>query len=272
MGKKGNKKEKGFSLRFAEDTSPSTSVGFNASVQLERMFPALDKTIIREVLAACRQDIENAANMLIEMGLVQQFGGPSLSLSQPMNSQITPKNANFVERGSHDSAKSTDRQSESAIQSLPADMLLKLFGYFRTVDLMMCSRCCRQWSTLCLQILETVPRLDITHPSNRYNLALMASCPRVASIKVYSAIFLCNIFRAFVSASIAQVRGAFDAFPAIALQRCAATTLAHIQLVTCSGTYPRTHAPTSPLVRSTLDDALVSPSVQACATSTSCRC
>lgn len=183
MGKK--KGNKGFTLRFANEMSPATTMGFNPAVQLQRMFPDVDNDVIHDVLCACRQDVEGAANTLIEMGLVRNFEGPSLSLSEHPNPKITSAKTNDEDMDSLTAAKfSGHRRSDSSILSLPPDMLLKLFGYFRAVDLVSCSRCCRDWLSICSQLLDAVLRLDLMYPTNRYNLSLLASCPRVASIKV----------------------------------------------------------------------------------------
>ena len=178
MGKRGKKKT---FVSFADDSSSSTSTGFCAAVKLERMFPDLDRGLLLDVLHQCGQNVDDAANALIETGLTQEFMGPSLSLS---NQQSSRKAAAEWKAVTIDPALLMVQQPEGVIMSLPPDLLLKLFGYFRTVDLIICSRCCRQWLVLSSQMLEAVQRLDLKYQSNRYNLALLASCPRVASIKV----------------------------------------------------------------------------------------
>jgi hypothetical protein len=194
-GKSNKKQQQAFKLRFADDTSDATTVGFNIAVQLERMFPDVDKEVVREVLSACKHNIEKAANILMEMGLVQQFSRSSLKLSEETervnlsdhrrchgDAAIGPGSGPAL--GGDRERRSLTSAREPAVLSLPSDMMLKLFGYFRTVDLVVCSQCCHAWLELATRLLDATPRLDLKYQSNRYNLALLASCPRVASIKV----------------------------------------------------------------------------------------
>ncbi len=195
-GKSNKKQQQAFKLRFADDSSDSITVGFNPAVQLERMFPDVDKEVVHEVLSACQHNIEKAANTLIEMGLVQQISGPALNLSDQverlgisdqhscrMEAAITASERRPA-LGRDKERRSLTNARDPAVLSLPSDLMLKLFGYFRTVDLVVCSQCCQAWLELATRLLDATPRLDLKYQSNRYNLALLASCPRVSSIKV----------------------------------------------------------------------------------------
>jgi len=107
---------------------------------------------------------------------------------------------------------------------VPEDLLLKLFGYCRPVDLVVCSSTNRGWRKTAQELLSAVTIAEVTGASDKHSLAYLRSCPALQKVRIRGS---------FTAFSYLSIIPQISHLHVLKLSACSELTNGHVTALLC---------------------------------------